>query len=236
MLIMGRVLFLITALVLSGIPEILPAQEHIPEVLRGEVHMELEPIHGAYVDAEYPLDHDAVRKRALEEASMFYSAMIYGWSFHYDVGERARGIKEEFELSPLGSIPWGDSALRATDAEFRDMQLYLWTDYRLNPVQQNRMRMWRSGTIRSAQAFGHGPLGGPVEFTDWKAIRRAALEDAARAAVRSILRGDERNRPKEVSGFISLSAFPNYFMDSGRWTASARFKVEITEIIPFAVY
>jgi hypothetical protein len=98
------------------------------------------------------------------------------------------------------------------------------------------MTMWKSGTIRSAQAIGYGPLGGPVEMSDWLTIKRTALEDAARAAVRAMLRGSERNRPKEVRGFISLSAFPVYWMDGGKWATSARFRVEITEITPFAAY
>ncbi|MDR2246153.1 MAG: hypothetical protein LBE17_05705 [Treponema sp.] len=206
------------------------------EVLRGEVSIELEPVYGGFIDEEYPLDADTARRRALEEAAMFYSAMIYGWSFHYDIGEKARGIAEELELTPDGVIPFGDPGLRATDAEVRDMRLRLWTDYRLTEAQQRRMRMWRSGTIRGAQAIGYGPLGGPKQIDDWMSIRRAGLEDAARAALRAMLRGSERNRPKEASGFISLAAFPNYFMDSGHWAAAVRFRVEITEIIPFAAY
>jgi hypothetical protein len=162
--------------------------------------------------------------------------MIYGWSFHYDIGEKARGTAEQLELVPVGTIPFGDPGLRATDAEVRDLRLRLWTDYRLTEAQQRRMRMWRSGTIRGAQAVGYGPLGGPKKTDDWMSIRKAGLEDAARAAIRAMLRGSERNRPKEASGFISLAAFPSYFMDSGHWAAAARFRVEITEIIPFAAY
>jgi hypothetical protein len=214
------------------IPALLPGQE----VLRGEVAIELEPVYGGFIDEEYPLDAETVRRRALEEAAMFYSAMIYGWSFHYDIGERVRGIAEELELTPEGTIPFGDPGLRATDAEIRDMKLRLWTDYRLSAAQQRRMRMWRAGTVRSAQAVGYGPLGGPARIDDWMSIRRAGLEDAARAAIRAMLRGSERNRPKEASGFISLDGFPRYFMDEGRWAAAARFRVEITEIIPFAAY
>jgi hypothetical protein len=67
-------------------------------------------------------------------------------------------------------------------------------------------------------------------------IRRAGLEDAARAAIRAMLRGSERNRPKEATGVISLAAFPQYWMDSGRWAASARFRVQVTGIVPFAAY
>jgi hypothetical protein len=51
-----------------------------------------------------------------------------------------------------------------------------------------------------------------------------------------MLQGGERNRPKEVKGLIALAAFPVFGMDSGRWLVSARFRVDITEIIPFAAY
>ncbi|MDR1419683.1 MAG: hypothetical protein LBI86_04870 [Treponema sp.] len=225
-------------LVLSG--PALCAQWILPgggaEMLRGRVKIALEPVYGFYVEDVYPLDAGTARRRALEEAAMFYSAMIYGWSFHYDIGERARGIAEEFELASLGGIPWGDPGLRATDAKLEDMQFLLWTDYRLTEAQRRRMAMWRSGTVRNAQAIGHAPPGGPVEMDDWMSIKRSALEDAARAALRAMLRGSERNRPRAVEGFVSLASFPVFFMDDGRWAANAKFRVQVTEIVPFAAY
>jgi hypothetical protein len=51
-----------------------------------------------------------------------------------------------------------------------------------------------------------------------------------------MLRGQERNRPKEAHGFISLAAFPSYWIDGGRWAVSARFRVELAGIVPFAAY
>ena len=209
----------------------------------------MEPIFGAYVDDEYPLDMDSAYRRALQEAAMFFSAQIYGWSFNYDVGERARGIEEIFELNPLGEIRWGDPGLRVTHAHFetRDfrptthrMAAYLsaWMDYRPTDAQRRRLTMWRLGNVRPAQAIGHSPLGGADETgaANWLEIKKNALEDSARAAVRAMLQGSERNRPKEASGFISLESFPSFFMDSGRWAAQARFKVEIIEIVPFSVF
>jgi hypothetical protein len=225
----------------------LPAQTHdagySPDVIRGEVWIELEPILGGQVDSEYPLSGDAAAKRALEAAALFFSAMIYGWEFHYDIGEKARQTAEHLELQPLARIPFGDPGLRVTELETRDMRLRLWADYRLSEAQQRKLRSWRAGTIRSAQALGHSPLdpapaanGAADETPGWLAVRKAALEDAARAALRAMLRGQERNRPKEAAGFISLASFPRYFMDSGRWAADARFHVELREIIPFAAY
>jgi hypothetical protein len=251
-------LFILTA----ALPLVLPSgpgawsQDFYPghdlEVLRGELRIDMEPIYGGFIDPEYPLREETLRRRALEEAAMLYSAMIYGWSFDYDVGERARGIEERFELIPLGHIPWGDGGLRATDAGIRDQRLCLWTDYHPDENQRRRLALWRAGGTRRAQGLGRGPLGSPLpaaapaepegdappadETRGWLDYRREGLEDAARAAVRAMLRGSERNRPKEARGRIALAAFPVFGIDSGRWLVSAQFRVELTELIPFAVY
>ena len=206
-----------------------------PYVIRGEVYVDLEPIYAGFVDHEYPLNISSASRRALEESALFFSAMIYGWKFFYEPGERARQISENLELEPIGRIQFGDPALRVTDTQLRDTQLVLWADYLLSNVQQQRMLMWRSGTVRNAQGLGFGPSH-LDEYPGWLAIKEMALEDAARAAIRAILQGSERNRPKEASGFISLTSFPRFYIDSGRWAVSARFRVQIIEVIPFAVH
>ncbi|MDR0388244.1 MAG: hypothetical protein LBH57_09445 [Treponema sp.] len=220
---------LVSALAVSG-----------QEALRGDVWVDLEPVYARYVDEPQPQDaaqkRAAAQRSALEEAAMLYSAMIYGWSFNYEIGEKARGIAEQFELTPLGTVSFGDPGLRATDAEIQEARLHLWTDYHLTDAQKRRMRMWRSGTVRNIQALGKGPLGGPVEAEDRLAIRTAALEDAARAGIRAMLRGMERNRPREARGYIALAEFPVYWVDAGYRMVSARFRVELAEIQPFAAY
>ena len=213
---------------------LLPAKR--PEVLRGQVRIELEPIYGAYIEEKYPLDHDDAYRRALELAAMFFSAQIYGWSFHYDIGERARGIAEEFELSPLGEISWGDPGLFVTHAHFVNNVLSAWMDYRPTEAQRRRLEVWKMGNVRPAQAIGYAIPAAPSETSGWLSIRKTSLEDSARAAVRAMLQGSERNRPKEVTGFVSLETFPGYWVDAGRLATQARFKVEIKEIIPFAAY
>jgi len=198
--------------------------------------VELEPVYGFYIDEKYPLDHDDAYMRALQEAAMFFSASIYGWSFEYEVGEAARFIPENFELIPLGSIQWGDPGLKVTHAVFRDMRLWAWMDFRPDYSQLRRIESWKAGAVRTAQAVGYGPLGLPNMVSDWLQVRKTALEDAARAAVRGMLQGSERNRPKEARGYISLHSFPFYWLDAGRWACSARFYVDIKEIIPFSAY
>jgi hypothetical protein len=236
------------------------------DVLRGEVRLDLEPVYGFFIDEvpegmirsgamEAPLDYNEAKRRAAREAAVFFSGMIYGWSFHYDIGERARGIEEKLELSPLGSVDAGDPRFEITDTRIKEMRLYLWADYRPGEEQKRRLAMWKTGLVRSAQGLGHGPLGyapkprsdgssetgepsDPANPADpaWLAVKKAALEDAARAAIRTMLRANERNRPKEASGFISLAAFPRFWLDKGQWAVSGRFLVNITEITPFAAY
>ncbi|MCL2381560.1 MAG: hypothetical protein FWC64_08205 [Treponema sp.] len=217
---------------------LLPALAPAQDVLRGEVRVELEPIpfFSVYVEDRFPLDTEAAYRLALRKAALFFSAQIYGWSFHYDIGERARGIAEEFELTPLGEIHWGDPRLFVTHARFENHVLSAWMDYRPSEIQRHRLQMWRMGRVRSAQATGHGPMGGPEGPSEWLDIKMIALEDAARAAVRAMLQGSERNRPKQATGFISLQAFPSFRMESGQMAARARFRVEVREIIPFAVH
>jgi hypothetical protein len=205
------------------------------QVIRGQVSVDLENIYAGHVEEEYPLSITTAGNRALEESALFFSAMIYGWSFSYEVGERARRIDEKLELTPQGSIKFGDPALIVTESEVKDMQLIIWADYHLNDAAQKRLQVWRTGMIRNAQAIGYAPHS-LKEYPGWIAVKQLALEDSARAALRAALRGSERNRPKHVNGFISLSSFPRYYIDSGRWTVFARFRVQITEIIPFAAY
>ena len=210
-------------------------QGNHPYVIRGEVFVDLEPIYAGHVDSEYPLDMQTAGRRALEEAAMFYSGMIYGWSFSYTPGERARRIEENLEINSAGQIQFGDTRMKVTDTKVSDMQLRVWTDYHLSGMQQSRFQMRTSGMTRNAQGVGYSPSY-IEEYPGWLVHKKSALEDAVRSALRAMLRGSEKNRPKEVTGFISLASFPRFFIDSGRWSASARFRVQIAEIIPFASY
>ncbi|MDR2210397.1 MAG: hypothetical protein LBO65_02885 [Spirochaetaceae bacterium] len=216
---LGRIL--LPALFVLAFPS-LQAQE----VLRGEVQVEMEQARGFAPEATRALSIEEARGTARAEAARYYGAMIYGWSFRYEVGERARNIEEVLELTPLGSVPAEDPRLELTDLQIKDFKLYLWSDYRPSGDQRYRLTRWKTGTIRSVQGYGRSPLEN----------KYAALEDAARAALRAMLRGGERNRPKEASGYISLGAFPRYWLDKGQWMAAGRFLVELKEIVPFAAY
>ena len=214
------------ALYLAGASALAAQPLSAPEVLRGEVKIELEQVRGFTVEETRFLPQAEARQAALEEAARYFGAMIYGWSFRYVAGERARNIAEELELEPLGTVESGDPRLEAADWQFADFNLYLWADYRPAGVQRYRLAKWKAGSARSVQGYGQSPL----------EDKQKALEDAARAAIRAMLRGAERNRPREVTGYISLAAFPRYWLDKGQWMTQGRFYVEIQKIRPFDAY
>jgi hypothetical protein len=206
------------------------------ETLRGMVRVDLEPVYAREMDVPYPLDLATSRRRALEEASLNFAGMIYGWSFDYDIGEAARKIPERFDLVSLGSVLFGDPRLSATDGEVRDARFYLWSEYRADANQARRLAVWRGAPYKSVQARGAGPLSGWSDAESWAEGKQAALEDAARAAVRSLLRASERNRPKEARGDLALADFPLYSIQAGRWSVSAKFKIHVRELVPFAAH
>jgi hypothetical protein len=200
------------------------------ETLRGRFRVELEPVAALKPGDPYPLPADTARRYALEEASRVFSGMIYGWSFDYDVGERARGLEERFDLIPLGAIPFGDPRMEATDAETEGAFFFLWAEYRMDEMQKRAYSVLREGAAKNAQGTGSAPI------SAGKDGRSAALDDAARQAVRSLLRGSERNRPKEARGTVVLVEVPRIWVDAGRFQCAARFRVAVKEIVPYRYF
>ncbi len=65
----------------------------------------------------YPIPVDVAEKTLLEQARVLLSGMVYGWSFSYIPGDKARRVEESFVLTPLAQIPWGSPRLRVTETE-----------------------------------------------------------------------------------------------------------------------
>ena len=200
------------------------------EVLRGRFLIDLEPVSAMRPGDPYPLDADTAGLLALEEAARCFAGMIYGWSFDYEPSDRARGVEDRFAMDARGEIPFGDPRLTATDAENVPSALAVWIEYRLDELQKRSWAAGREGSARNTQGIGYGRL------ADGPKGKAAALDDAAREAVRGLLRGSERNKPKEARGYVMLMDTPRYWTDEGRFVAAARFRVVVTEIVPYRFF
>jgi hypothetical protein len=117
--------------------------------------------------------------------------MIYGWDFFYEIGEKARDLEEQLSLTERGRVAFADPRLSVTDAAADPHRLTIWIDYAPDEAQERRLAAWKAGDFKPVKGLGTAPFSAPLEG------KRAALEDAARAALRAYLRGTERNRPRK---------------------------------------
>jgi hypothetical protein len=170
--------------------------------------------------------------------------MIYGWYFEYVPGEKARGIKEHIELKKQGEIADGDSALRVSDTKVLDGALRMCSDYELSPEQSYRVRGWKGAMTVGVNATGYSPQGAvPIsdeqtnaQTYERQSLKLAALEDAASLAIRAYMRTQTKLRPRFIRGYIALSQFPDFNIVNGMWSARARFRLQISDVVSFAAY
>jgi hypothetical protein len=202
--------------------------------LRGMVTVDSEPVwavpaagDGSAPGGTYPLSRRDTRLLALAAAIGYFSGMIYGWEFEYAVGEKARNAEDGFEWRPLGELPFGDVRMTPAGSAEEGAVYRLWADYELDDAQAARRGAWTGGQLRVLNARGSAGL---------DREQQDALREAAKQAVRSLLRGIERERPRAASGRIALAKFPVITIARGEWAASAQFFVEIREIEKYKGY
>jgi hypothetical protein len=203
-------------------------------VLRGMVTVDTEPVWKMLPGAgssgktgDYPLSWHEARLAALSGAIGFFSGMIYGWEFEYEVGETARNVEEAFDWTPLGELSFGDMRMTADRSTREGSILRLWADYEMDTAQAARRGAWLGGQLRVINARGRAGL---------NEDEQSSVRDAARQAVRSLVRGSERERPKMVRGRIALAEFPAVTLMGGEWSASVKFFVEVGEIQKYKGY
>jgi hypothetical protein len=202
------------------------------EMLRGRVTVDAEPVWVTLArndDAkpEYPLSEPSIQRAALSAAIGYFSGMVYGWAFEYEVGEKARNLADAFEWTPLGELPFGDARMLPSDSVREGSLFHLWADYEMDASQTARRNAWLGGQLRQVNARGRAGL---------RDTQQDALREAAKQAARSLVRGIERERPKSVRGRIALAAFPVITLAEGEWVASAKFFIEIQEVRKFHGY
>ena len=159
--------------------------------------IELEPLVRIQLE-EYPIPLATAEKRLLEEGRALISGMIYGWTFTYYPGDKARRVQEGFTLTPVAQVPWGSRRLRVTETEVKDARLWARILYSLDDEEAARRSAWDSNTAdlstgRGTAALQLGPAG-----------RTAALEAAIKDAIRLSLDNRYPNKPREVKGDVAL--------------------------------
>jgi len=178
----------------------------------------------------YPIPVETAEKSLLEIGRSLLSAMVYGWSFSYEPGDRARGITERFELSPLAQIAWGSPRLKVLQADVEDVRLWARISYSLDDQESRLRTAWDSGTADLSTGSGSAPL----QLGD--AGRTRSLESAVRDAIRRSLDVRYPNKPRQVTGDVVLWTDPTVLIRSGTYLTTATVKIVVRELIPYRIF
>ncbi|UCF97841.1 MAG: hypothetical protein JSV89_22165 [Spirochaetaceae bacterium] len=200
------------------------------ELISLRLWCELEPM--VQENEEYPLSTAAAQARALEEARGILSGMIYGFRFSYTPGDSVRKIGEQFTITPVAEVLWGDPNLRIADAYIKESLLFVKVSYELEDFQFARRRAWASNSVEASSGVGSysvftapGPEG-----------KRQALQEALKNAVREALRPVHYNKPREVTGEIIIWSEPQTVIRSGTYTTQLDVKLRVKEIRSYSLF
>jgi hypothetical protein len=195
-----------------------------------EVWCELEPM--IQESDSYPLSAEEARRRVLEEARCLLSAMIYGVRFTYTPADAQRRTAEQFLLTPVAELRWGDLRLEVAEAEVREARLFTRVRYDLEDFQSARRRAWQSNAIPTAAGIGRSSLFAAAAPQG----KRRSLEEALKEAVRNHLRPVLFNKPREVRGELLLWQAPKVIVEAGDYLTVVTVKLRVQEIRPYSLF
>ncbi len=188
--------------------------------------IELEPL-VRIGDGPYPIPVADAEKSLLEDARTLISGMVYGWSFFYIPGDKARKVDEVFELTPLALITAGSPRLRVIETEVSATRLYARVAYTMDAEEAGRRAAWDSNTADMSTGMGTADvIAGP-------AARAASLSNAIRDAIRLALDTRYLNKPRQITGDVVLWEDPTVLVRAGTYTTSAKVKLVVRELVPY---
>ena len=159
-----------------------------------------------------------------EEALWIFSAMVYGFSFHYVPGSSSLEVEDSFELEPLSLIAaGGEGRLKVEQLRQEPNSISVQFSYWPDDFEKRRLSRYLGSPLRAAG--GRGSAGIVM-----KGARLTAMKEAVKQALREDLRQLYYNRPREVSGFVTFSHAPRILPGSGDYNASVRILYRIDKL------
>ena len=222
-------LFLLPALILTLPLEaaLLEAAPLHNEIISLHLWQESEPV---VWTQEEPRSTEETYRELLQEASEILSGMLYGYEFYYVPYDKSKNIAEEFKLTPLAHIQWGDPNLKIAATERRGNRVYVKLNYYLESFQEARREAWSSNTFPIASGNGRGNL-----FAG-RTAKRESLSQAIKEAIRNHLRPRVFNKPRELSGQLLIWKEPRIIIEEGSYLTLVTIKLRVSEITPYRIF
>jgi hypothetical protein len=194
-------------------------------LLEVPVWTEIEP---PFVTA--PESPETLRLRLLEQARVVIGAMIYGYRFVYTPSDRARGVADRFEVTPIGEVPWGDPRLSVVWVLRQKDRISGRIAYELADFQSARRRAWSTNTLPTATGRAEESLFAGPE------ARQQSLTKAIEQAIRDYARGRMDNKPRELRGEVVIWEPPYTVFGAGSYQTTVKVKLRIDEAVPYRVF
>lgn len=167
-----------------------------------------------------------------ETAPFLVNGMVYGWNFVYTPSDKARGVEEYFELTPVQDekvVLEGVTYEEPWISE-ENNRLNCWVCFSRNQFQTRNFNLWSS--IKNPVIHGRGV--GKIE-KGFEGINDAA-QDAVKNAVREYFRNEIKNKPKEISGSVLIRKNPTLGIVAGQYVINLDFFLESGTIITYSVF
>ena len=170
-------------------------------------------------------------RKIREVAPFFVGGMVYGWKFEYTPYDKARGVEEFFEFSPVFGLSDADKErIRYAKPWVKDDVLSAWVEFPRTEEQMHFYYFWRSVIHPRVSGIGYAPLSDGFDGI------KSASEEALRNAVREYARKKIKTKPKLVSGTVLISEPALIGIDAGRYRVSLDFFMETDRILEYKTF
>ena len=177
-------------------------------------------------------DSLALPVKKIKQVSPFIlSGMVYGWKFEYVPYDKARGVQEFFEFSPIRELNEAELAsINYAKPWIENSILNCWVEFRRSDTQIHIFKGWESVLHPRIQGEGYAPLS-----EGFDGIQKACGE-ALKLAVRNYERKWIKTKPKEISGTVLIKEPPKIGVDAGRYKITLDFFMQTDRIIEYKTF
>lgn len=170
-------------------------------------------------------------KKIKEIAPFLVEGMVYGWKFDYTPSDKARGVKEYFELTPVKKLT--DSEIEQINYAkpwIEDDRLSAWVEFKRTENQIYFYNSWNSILHPRIKGVGYARLS-----EGFDGIKKAS-EEAVKNAVHEYERTQIKTKPKEIMGVVLISQPPLIGIDAGQYRIVLDFFMESDKIIEYKTF
>ena len=166
----------------------------------------------------------------IKEAVPFVlDGMVYGWSFDYTPGDKARGVKEYFSAEPVRNLEKSERPVFSSP-QVEEPNLTVWVDFVRSKAQSDYFDHWAS--LEHPQVKGRGTGALKSGFDGIKDAYSSAILDAVYNYVHARL----KNKPKEVTGRVLIFKEPRMYVVAGQYNLELDFFLEVDRIVVYSKF